>query len=316
MVKKSPPHRPETPDKKTPETGKLTVRELVSARGLGLDLELLQPEGLENEIRSVRIQKLGMALAGFTGYIHSDRIQVYGSSEYHFLTELDADALAAAAGRLRKHKICCIVVTKALAVPEVLLQVAAEERIPVLRTSALSSIAAERMISYLERRLAPRQTVHGVLLEIFGLGVLVLGPSGIGKSECALELVLKGHRLIADDFVELTRLGLDRLIGSGGEVLKHHMEVRGLGIINIRELFGISAIGSSQSVDLAVRLERWRPDAEYDRLGLDRHTMEFLGVEIPLVVMPVAPGRNVATLVEVAARVQLQRQRIPLTGED
>jgi HPr kinase/phosphorylase len=152
-------------------------------------------------------------------------------------------------------------------------------------------------------------TIHGVLLEVFGLGVLLLGPSGIGKSECALELVLKGHRLIADDLVELTRRGLDRLLGAGGETLKHHMELRGLGIINIKELFGISATGASQNVDFAVRLERWNSDTEYDRLGVERSKIEFLGVSIPLVDMPVAPGRNVATLVEVAARIHLLRQR-------
>ena len=152
-------------------------------------------------------------------------------------------------------------------------------------------------------------TIHGVLLEVFGLGVLILGPSGIGKSECALELVLMGHRLITDDYVELTRRGIDRITGAGGKVLRHHMELRGLGIINIRELFGISATSTSQNVDFAVRLERWKSDAEYDRLGLEHSSIEFLGVAIPLIDMPVAPGRNVATLIEVAARIHLLRQR-------
>ena len=184
-----------------------------------------------------------------------------------------------------------------------------EEKIPLLRSSALSSISIAKISGYLEKRLAPRMTIHGVLIEIFGLGVLLLGPSGIGKSECALELVLKGHRLITDDSVEITRRGIDRLSGSGGKVLKHHMELRGLGIINIKELFGISATGASKVVDFAVRLERWNPEAEYDRLGLDQDAIKFLGVSIPLVNMPVAPGRNVATLVEVAARIHLLRQR-------
>jgi HPr kinase/phosphorylase len=236
-------------------------------------------------------------------------VQVIGSSEANYLWSLDAEARIAAVRRLKKHRICCIVVTKGLEVPEELLKFSGEERIPLLRSAVLSSISVAKITGYLERRLAPRMTVHGVLLEVFGLGVLILGPSGIGKSECALELVLKGHRLITDDYVELTRRGIDRLSGAGGKVLQHHMELRGLGIINIKELFGISATGTAQTVDFAVRLERWKSDAEYDRLGLENATIEFLGVSIPLIDMPVAPGRNIATLVEVAARIHLLRQR-------
>ncbi len=312
MVKESLPEDPETAQDsaKKEEPIIVTVREFATAPTLGLDLEVLQShEGLENEIRSSRIQKLGMALAGFAGYIHPDRVQVIGSSEANYLRALDAQARIAAIHRLKRHKICCIVVTKGLEVPEELLKLAGEEKIPILRSAALSSISITKIVSYLEKRLAPRITIHGVLLEVFGLGVLILGPSGIGKSECALELVLKGHRLITDDYVELTRRGIDRLSGSGAKVLKHHMELRGLGIINIKELFGISATGTSQNVDFAVRLERWKSDAEYDRLGLEHSTIEFLGVSIPLIDMPVAPGRNVATLVEVAARIHLLRQR-------
>lgn len=143
-----------------------------------------------------------------------------------------------------------------------------------------------------------------------------MGPSGIGKSECALELVLRGHRLVSDDSVEITRHSVDRLVGAGGPVLKHHMELRGLGIIDIEELFGISATGQSHALDFVVQLERWKPDGEYDRLGLDRATVEILGVSVPLIKMPVAPGRNVSTLIEVAARIHLLRRRgYQLSGE-
>jgi HPr kinase/phosphorylase len=310
MVKDSLSDKPEiTSSGEKAEKGKVTVREFMATPILGLDFEVLQDQGLENEIRSARIQKLGMALAGFTGYVHPDRLQVFGSSEHNYLKAMGAESRSSAIQRLRRHKICCIVVTKGLEIPEELIKLSSEEKIPILRSAALSSLSAEKITAYLERRLAPRMTIHGVLLEIFGLGVLILGPSGIGKSECALELVLKGHRLITDDFVELTRLGIDRLSGSGGDVLKHHMELRGLGIINIRELFGISATGTSQDIDFVVKLERWKSDAEYDRLGLDQSNIEFLGVSIPLIDMPVAPGRNASTLVEVAARIHLLRQR-------
>jgi len=311
VVKESLPENPEIDSGSAKgDPGAVTVREFLTAPTLGLDLELLRgEEGLDKEIRSPRIQKLGMALAGFTEYIHEDRVQVLGSSEANYLRALDSEARKAAIQRLRKFRICCIVVTKGLEIPEELLELSGEERIPLLRSTDLSSISIIKITGYLEKRLAPTTTVHGVFLEVFGLGVLILGPSGIGKSECALELVLKGHRLITDDYVELTRRGIDRLSGAGGRVLKHHMELRGLGIINIKELFGISATGTSQNVDFAVRLERWKSDAEYDRLGLEQSSIEFLEVSVPLIDMPVAPGRNVATLVEVAARIHLLRQR-------
>jgi HPr kinase/phosphorylase len=288
----------------------VTVREFAAAPSLELALEIVQEnQGMGNEIRSQRIQKLGMALAGFSGYIHPDRVQLFGGSESIYLNGLSEEERLAAAQRLKKHRLCCIFVTKGLEIPKELLHVAAESKIPILRSPAQSSISVSKITRYLEKRLAPRMTIHGVLLEIFGLGVLILGPSGIGKSECALELVLKGHRLVTDDYVELTRLGIDRLSGTGAKVLKHHMELRGLGIINIKELFGISATGTSQDIDFAVRLKRWNSKAEYDRLGIEHSSIEFLGISVPLIDMPVAPGRNVATLIEVAARIHLLRQR-------
>lgn len=294
--------------------GAVAVLDLLEDTALGLDLELIRgQEDLGNKIRSSRIQKLGMTLAGSSGFNHPDRVQIFGSSELSYLETLDSAERGAAMQRLRKHKICCILVTKGLDTPADLLQISAAENIPILRSRAPSAVAIEKIADYLETRLAPRMTIHGVLLDVFGLGVLILGPSGIGKSECALELVLKGHRLISDDYVELTRRSSDKLSGAGGKILQHHMELRGLGIINIKELFGISATSVSQNIDMAVRLERWNSDADYDRLGMDRLGIEFLGISIPLIAMPVAPGRNIATLVEVAARIHLLRQRKPDT---
>ncbi len=293
-----------------PEGETVAVGEFASASETHLDFEILHGgESLAREIRSARIQKLGLALAGFTGYIHPDRVQVMGASEINYLRMLDAAGRAAALERLAGTGICCIVLLKGLEAPHGLLELSVREKIALLRTAVVSSLAVARITAYLEERLAPHFTVHGVLVEVFELGVLLLGPSGIGKSECALELILKGHRLIADDAVELIRRGTDRLIGCAGAVLRHHMELRGLGVIDIKDLFGISATGAAHSLDLAVRLERWHPDADYDRLGLDRSHLEFLGIAVPLIVMPVAPGRNVATLVEIAARIQLLRQR-------
>lgn len=294
----------------TEEAGLITVRELLSDPSLDLALEVVAgQEGMDNKIRSPRVQKLGMVLAGYSGDILPDRVQVLGKSEAYYLKTLDAEQRNTALQRLKNHRIACVLVTRNLEIPEEFLRVSDEAAIPLLRSGAPSSVTIAKVSGVLEKRLAPRMTVHGVLMEIFGLGVLLLGPSGIGKSECALELVLKGHRLITDDYVELTRRGFDRLLGSGGSVLKHHMELRGLGIIDLKELFGISATSVSKYVDFAVRLQRWDPEADYDRLGLDQNSIEFLGVSIPLIEMPVAPGRNVATLVEVAARIHLLRQR-------
>ncbi len=304
---KDPEYVPKSPEERVEG---VTVREFAQSPNTALDLEIWESyEGLDNEIRSTRIQKLGMALAGFTDYIDPSCIQVIGVSEADYLKALKPQERIEAIRRLRNHSICCILVTAGLDIPGGLAELCEEEKIPVIRTSVPSSISLTKITVYLERRLAPHITIHGVLLDIFGLGVLIMGPSGIGKSECALELVLKGHRLITDDYVEITRYGIDKLSGSGAEALKHHMELRGLGIINIRELFGISATGRSHDVDFAVRMERWKSDAEYDRLGLEQSSIEYLGVSIPVIDMPVAPGRNVATLVEVAARIQLLRQR-------
>ncbi len=292
------------------EPESITVGEFVLARTLGLDLEVLHGgAGMGLKIRSPRIQKLGLALAGYTAYIHPDRIQLLGGSEMNYLQALDPSAFEKSLRTLHTLNICCILITKGLEVPAGLFELAREKGFALLRTPKLSSLAIQKIGEYLEGRLAPRTTIHGVFMEVFGLGVLILGPSGIGKSECALELVLRGHRLVADDSVEFMRRGADHLVGAGGPVLQHHMELRGLGIIDIRELFGISATGQEHSLDFVVRLERWKPDSEYDRLGLDQTAMEILQVPVPLIKMPVAPGRNVSTLVEVAARIHLLRRR-------
>jgi HPr kinase/phosphorylase len=288
----------------------ITVEEFALAPQVGLGFEILSgTAGWTKRICIARIQKLGMALAGFTSYIHSDRVQVLGGSEMNYLNVLDAAARRESVHCLQRIEIPCIVITKGLDAPPELTDMARAKDFALLRTPALSSTSIERITEYLEMRLASRTTLHGVFMEVFGLGILILGASGIGKSECALELIVKGHRLVADDSVEIIRRGTDRLVGSGGPVLKYHMELRGLGIIDIKELFGISATGNAHDLELVVRLERWKPDGVYDRLGIDRSTMDILGVPVPLIEMPVAPGRNVSTLVEVAARTLLLRRR-------
>lgn len=291
-----------------PET--ITVRELADAHELGLNFEILHGgAALAQQIRSPRLQKLGLALAGYTDYIHPDRVQLLGGSEANYLGMLDEASREKSIRSLCPLGICCIVITRGLENPAGLGEAAREGNFALLRTPALSSVAIRRISEFLEVRLAPRATIHGVFVEVFGLGILILGPSGIGKSECALELVMRGHRLISDDSVVICRRGIDCLVGMGGPVLRHHMELRGIGIVDIKELFGISATEESHEIDFAMRLERWNPDGVYDRLGLDRSTLDILGVPVPLIEMPVAPGRNVSTLVEVAARTHLLRRQ-------
>jgi HPr kinase/phosphorylase len=202
-----------------------------------------------------------------------------------------------------------MMITMGLDGPNELADEAARADVPLLRTALPTPVAIARLTNFLEDRLAPRETRHGVLLDILGLGVLLAGESGIGKSECALDLVGRGHRLVADDTVEIRCRGQAVLIGTCPELTRHHVEIRGLGLVNVTDLFGVSATRSSKRVELVVQLERWERGREYDRLGLDTATIEILGVPVPLVTMPVAPGRNLAMLVEVAARNHLLRSR-------
>jgi HPr kinase/phosphorylase len=190
-----------------------------------------------------------------------------------------------------------------------LLEAADAAAVPLLLTSASTPEAMMRLSALLDTYLAARGVVHGVLMDILGLGLLVIGESGIGKSECALDLVVRGHRLVADDAVELRCRGESYVIGTCPELTRHHMEIRGLGLINVQDLFGVASTRTSKRVELVVQLERWEPGREYDRLGIDDAFYETLGIRIPMVRMPVAPGRNVAILVEVAARNQLLRSR-------
>jgi HPr kinase/phosphorylase len=288
------------------------VRAILEGRSesLGLDLELIAGrDGLDRRITIPHVQKTGLALAGFDEYLRPGRVLVFGESEIRYLEGLPEPALEAAIGRAFARDLPCVIITGGFDVASALVAAADAVRLPVLRTALTTPTAIAKLTTMLEDRLAVRQIVHGVLLDILGLGVLVIGESGIGKSECALDLVVRGHRLVADDAVEVRRRAETVLIGSCPELTRHHMEIRGLGVINVRELFGVASTRTSKRVELVVQLERWEPGREYDRLGLDDPHHELLGCRIPFVRMPVAPGRNVAILVEVAARNQLLRTR-------
>jgi HPr kinase/phosphorylase len=274
------------------------------------DLRLLAgAAGTGRLITIAPIQKTGLALAGFDSYLHPGRILVFGDSEVSFLNSLDADPRRDAVERALRRDIPCVLLTAGLTPPAELTRIADALGVPVLRTSLPTPVAISKLTALLEDRLAPRDMVHGVLLDVLGLGVLVVGESGIGKSECALDLVVRGHRLVADDAVEIRRRSESVLIGTCPALTRHHMEVRGIGLINVREMFGVASTRRSKRVEFVVQLDRWDPQRDYERLGLDETHYEILGLSIPMVRVPVAPGRNLAILVEVAARNQLLRAR-------
>lgn len=275
-----------------------------------LDLELLAgAAGIERRITIPHTQKTGLALSGFDAYLRGGRVLVFGESEVRYLESLPSEQRSATMRRVFSHDLPCLLLTGSFGVPPELPVEADLAKVPLLATRAATAEAMARMSFVLDSYLAARGVVHGVLMDILGLGVLIVGESGIGKSECALDLVVRGHRLVADDAVDLRCRAQSFLIGTCPELTRHHMEIRGLGLINVQDMFGVASTRSSKRVELVVQLERWEHGREYDRLGVDDNFYEALGVRVPMIRMPVAPGRNVAILVEVAARNQLLRTR-------
>ncbi len=285
-----------------------TPRVTVGSVSAGLDLTVLAgAAGLDRLLTNAYIQKTGLALAGLPEFLRAGRVLVFGDSEIRYLESQDAGARRAAIATLFARDIPCVLVTNGRAVPAEVREEAERAGVPLLWTAWSTPTAIGRLTSALEDSLAERQMVHGVLLDLLGLGVLIVGESGIGKSECALDLIVRGHRLVADDTVEIRARAQSVLIGSCPPLTRHHVEIRGLGLLNVTDLFGVASTRRSKRVELVVRLERWEAGREYDRLGLDDGFEEIMGVKVPLVRMPVAPGRNVAMLIEVAARSQLLR---------
>lgn len=261
--------------------------------------------GLGRLVRSPHVQKTGLALAGFHEYIRPGRVLVFGQSEVRFLESRSADERVAISSRLIEHDIPCLLATADLRPVQELVEACERAGVPLLLTPVSTGTAIAKVTARLEEHLAERTSIHGTLVDLLGLGVLLLGDSGIGKSECALDLIARGHRLVADDVVDVRRRAETFLDGAAPEAARFFMEVRGVGLIDVQALYGVSAVCAMKQIGLVVQLERWDPAREYERLGLDQRWHEMLGVRVPLVRMPVAPGRSVATLVEVAARNEL-----------
>jgi HPr kinase/phosphorylase len=279
------------------------VRELLGEELRDLRLELLCGEqGLGHRVTHPRVQKPGLAFAGYYAYIKPGRVQIVGESETEYLRTLTAERRRERFEHITGLPVPCFILTKGLdPLPDFLAACAARE-LPLLRARALSSTVIKRVSYFLEDHLVPSTHVHGVLLEIYGLGVLLTGRSGVGKSESALDLVTRGHSLVADDRVTIKRYPNGDLIGYASGPLRHHMELRGIGIINIQDLFGLAAVRERKSIDLVIELESWQDGQSYDRLGLDETTFNVLDTAVPYIRMPVALGRNISNLVEIAAR--------------
>ena len=295
-----------------PATTGVTIAALLRSRPetVGLPLELVSgAAGLDRRITSPHIQKTGLALAGFDAYLSAGRILIFGESEIRYLESLASSSRVDALRRTFAHGIPAVMITGGLTAPPELTIESERAGVPLLSTGIPTPFAIAKVSAILEDSLAARTIIHAVLMDIIGLCVLIVGESGIGKSECALDLIVRGHRLVADDTVEIRRRAESVLIGTCPDLTRHHMEVRGLGLINIKDLFCVASTRSSKRVELVVQLERWEPGREYERLGLDDVYYEILGLHVPLLRMPVAPGRNVSILVEVAARNQLLRSR-------
>ena len=281
----------------------VAVEELLGAEASDLQLVLHAGQsGLKRHIQKERIQKPGLALTGFNVFVHNDRVQILGSTELAFLTQMDSEEREESCAFLCEVAPVCIICTKGMAIPESL---SGNASAPMSSSPQLSSVFISRIQSWLADRLAPKSSMHGVLTDVWGVGVLILGQSGIGKSECVLDLIQRGHRLVADDVVQIKKHSMEFVYGSGTALLKHHIEIRGLGILDIKEMFGVSAVRDRKRIDLVAEMVMWRDDEEYDRLGLEERRFPILDVELPLITVPVRPGRNIGSIIEVAARNQL-----------
>lgn len=281
----------------------LSIQDLLDEKEYGLDLRLIAGAGgLDHRINSSRIQKPGLALTGYTQHLHPSRIQVLGNTEISYLYQLDENRLRENSQALCSFPISCFVVTKGLAPPPDFLAITEELGIPVLVSPHQSSTFISLITKFLEEQLLPSTHLHGVLVDVLGVGLLLTGKSGIGKSECALDLVIRGHRLVADDMVFIRKKMPASLVGQSEQQIQHLMEIRGLGIINIKDLYGVSSIREKKIIDVVLELVDWNPDHEYDRLGIDDKTTTILGVDLPHLIIPVRPGRNLGAIIEVAAR--------------
>ena len=276
----------------------------VSIRDLAKDLDLeivYMPDDVEYVVHYQDIHRPGLQFAGYFEHFTYDRIQIVGKTEYTYFSHIDRETRRAVLDKFFSYEIPALIVSRGLEVKPDVIEMAKKYNRVVLATKRNTTRLINRLSSYLDSKLSPTTSVHGVLVDVYGVGVLIRGESSVGKSETALELVQRGHRLVADDAVEITKIDENILIGQSPEVLRHFMEIRGIGIIDVRSMYGVGAVKDSKVIDIIIRLENWNDNTYYDRLGLDKEYEEILGIDIEKLVVPVKPGRNTAMILEVAA---------------
>jgi HPr kinase/phosphorylase len=287
----------------------ITVRALLDDPALELHVRLVAgAAGLDRQITHPRIQKSGLAMVGHLHGIVPSRIQILGETEVSYGAGLPLEAQRRAAEHLFSRQLACVMVTRGADPPAAFCEEAERTQTPLVVCAERSSSTITALHTVLDERLAPRTRIHGVLVDVFEVGVLLLGKSGIGKSECALELVMHGHRLVADDVIDCDFRPPGMVFGQPAPLLRYHIEMRGLGILNIKDLFGVTAIRERKRIDLVVQLDLMQGDGAFDRIGLEDRHREILGVPIREVVLPVRAGRNMSSIIEIAARNELLRQ--------
>jgi len=289
-----------------PETdSEVLLRELYDDLGEHLGLEIVAGEsGIDRSILNSDVQRPGLALAGFVDYFNPKGLQILGLTELTYILSLPEPQRLDQWDKYVSRHPAGIIISRELEFPPQLLTVAEKQGVCVLHSGMMTDELIHKIELYLDRKLAPSVLMHGVLLDVFAIGVLILGESGVGKSETALELLQRGHRLVSDDIVQIRHARDERLVGTSPDLTKHHIEIRGLGILNIRQLYGASAIVDEMAIDMVVQLESWREGHNYDRLGVDEEHFEILGLAVPRVLVPVRPGRNIAIIIEVGAMNQ------------
>lgn len=267
------------------------------------------PENLADICVNINeVNRPGLQLSGFFDHFEPSRVQIIGKAEYHYLLEMSHEKRMESFSRFFEHNVVCVVFSSGLDVFDEAVECAKVAGTPILRTRSSTSHFMAALISSLSVSLAPRITRHGVLVEVYGEGILILGDSGIGKSEIAIELVKRGHRLIADDAVEIKRVSDKTLVGTAPELIRHYIELRGIGIVDVRRLFGMGAIKMSEKIDLVVNLEPWQQGKFYERVGLETEYADIMGIKIPSITIPVNPGRNLAVVLEIAAMNNRQKK--------
>ena len=286
----------------------ISLRDLLGRRGDPLQLEVLTGEvGLDRPIPDTEVASPGLMLAGYTGRFLPRRLHVLGETEITYLGSLDAEERRQRLEKFFSYELPCVFVTKGQALPEEMVDLARVKGVPLLRTRLKTAEFYRRIKPILEEAFAPRTTMHASLADVYGVGLLFIGKSGIGKSECVLDLVERGHRLVADDVVQIARRGSDILIGQGHELAGHHMEIRGIGLIDIPALFGVRSVRQQKRIEVVVQLEAWENALEADRTGLQALETTILDVTLPRVIVPLNPGKNLTVIAEVVAMMHLLR---------